>query len=73
MELGLYEDALKDLDIALQINPRDVGVLYLRGEIYAVMGQTDKAISDIENSLDMGLPPDLQQTAEALLRELKKP
>jgi tetratricopeptide (TPR) repeat protein len=48
-----FEEAIKELDITLRLNPRHIDATFLRGYAYAVTGQPDKALTDINKALQM--------------------
>ncbi len=66
-----YDEALEDLDVANELNPLFANTYYLRGFLYYEIGEMHKAISDLERALELGLDPDAEQIAEALLEELE--
>jgi hypothetical protein len=43
----------------------------LHGVAYARIGEREKAISDLERALELGLDPSTKQDAEELLEELE--
>jgi tetratricopeptide (TPR) repeat protein len=53
-----YDDAIQDLDRAIEITPDDILALVGRGETYRQMGHYDEAITDFTRALDID-PDDL--------------
>jgi tetratricopeptide (TPR) repeat protein len=68
---GAYENVLADLDLAIAYGSQDSVVYFLRATIYAAVGDTGQAISHLETALSLGLPPELQGQAEAMLNDLR--
>jgi tetratricopeptide (TPR) repeat protein len=68
---GAYENVLADLDRAIAYGSQDGVVYFLRAVIYAAVGDNVQAISHLETALSLGLPPDLQGQAEAMLNDLR--
>ncbi|MCB9422794.1 MAG: tetratricopeptide repeat protein [Ardenticatenaceae bacterium] len=62
---------LADFDQAIALGTQDGVVYFFRGMFYAVEGNNEQAISYVETGMSLGLPPDLQAQAEALLNDLK--
>jgi hypothetical protein len=52
------------------MSTKDAPIRFMRGQIYANMNDKDKAINDIEQALEMGLPEELEGTARQMLAEL---
>ena len=50
---GDVENAIKDFDAAIKINPNDSASLYNRGSMLAERGETDRAIADFDQSLKL--------------------
>jgi tetratricopeptide (TPR) repeat protein len=65
---------MDDLNQAIEIGISEPGsnafTHFLRGAIYAEKGERERAISDLERALELGLDPNLKQNAESLLEEL---
>jgi len=51
--LGRNEDAVKDLDHAVSIEPESIEVWVARSDFYRSTNQTEKAIADIQTALDL--------------------
>ena len=48
-------------------------MVYLsRGVVYSDIGEREKAVSDLERALELGLDPTFRQAAEILLEELEQ-
>jgi tetratricopeptide (TPR) repeat protein len=56
LELGRRDDALADLTAALELNPDNVFVRYIRSGMLEEMGRPDDALADLDHAL--GLEPD---------------
>jgi tetratricopeptide (TPR) repeat protein len=67
-----YKNALPDLDTAISLNPKYARPYLLRGAIYSELEERDKAISDLQTAIDLGLIPNEEQQAKALLDKLRK-
>jgi len=64
---GNHEQAMVDFDQAIALDP-ELAVAYLsRGGVYFNQGDYDRALPDIERALDLGLSPELTQSAKELL------
>jgi tetratricopeptide (TPR) repeat protein len=68
--LGKYEQALVDLDKAIELQPRDAVTYYWRASVYAQLGQYELALADLEKALPLATDParkaSIQQAIEAL-------
>ena len=51
-----YQHALRDLDQAIRINPKDAGAYNARGAVYDELKQYSKAIQDFDRAI--ALAPD---------------
>lgn len=69
--MGKYEAALTDFNHALELNPKLAEAYGNRGLAYKAMGQVEKAIADFERVLELTDNPQLRQTAEQQLHELR--
>jgi Flp pilus assembly protein TadD len=49
-----FDKALRDLELALTLNPADAGNYNARGTIYERMGETAKAEADFERAKKLG-------------------
>ncbi len=54
LKLKNYEAAIKNLDLCIQYRPNVSFVYVLRGAIYEIQGQTEKAYADIRRAYDLG-------------------
>jgi tetratricopeptide (TPR) repeat protein len=52
-ELGKYEDALKSLDKAIKINPKNANAWYNASENYVAINQKDKAIEMLKKAVEL--------------------
>jgi tetratricopeptide (TPR) repeat protein len=52
-EQGRYEEALDDLNRALELEPNNVHALWNRGEIYRLLGRYDEALDDLNRALKL--------------------
>jgi tetratricopeptide (TPR) repeat protein len=52
-----FEEALQELEQAIQIAPERWGSYFWKGMTYASLGQEEEAIAAVEQSLEEGLPP----------------
>jgi tetratricopeptide (TPR) repeat protein len=68
--LSEYDDALADLDQAVVMDDNNAFAYHVRGAVCAEIGERQRAISDLERALQLGLSPDLEHEAEAILAEL---
>lgn len=66
-----YSNAIKDANSAIEPAPRDALTHMVRGAIYAELGQTQKAIADLEKALDLGLESEKRAAVEDFLEQLK--
>jgi tetratricopeptide (TPR) repeat protein len=51
---GLYQDSLKHLNRAIEINPADGGAFSIRGDTYVKLGQTELAKQDKARAKQLG-------------------
>lgn len=56
----------------IEMDSSDATAYFLRGELYAEAGEHERAISDLERALELGLDPSSRQKAEELLVELRQ-
>jgi tetratricopeptide (TPR) repeat protein len=52
-----FEEALQELEQAIQIAPEEWDAYFWKGMTYASLGQDEQAIAAVEQSLELGLPP----------------
>jgi tetratricopeptide (TPR) repeat protein len=69
MEAGAYDLALKDIDEALQLNPKYFYAHYNRGEIYRRMGRFDLAETSYNAALEIRPGDDNAQSGLASARK----
>ena len=69
---GDYKSAMPDLDTAISLNPNYARPYLLRGVIFAELEERDKAISDLQTAIDLGLIPNEEQQARFWLDKLRK-
>jgi tetratricopeptide (TPR) repeat protein len=48
---GQYEQAIRDLDKAIELNPQDAGAHATRGRVYLATGKHDDAIRDLDQAI----------------------
>jgi tetratricopeptide (TPR) repeat protein len=53
INLGMYDQAIRDLTMAIQLNPKDVGPYYSRGLAYAKLRQNVQAIQDYNSVIEL--------------------
>lgn len=68
---GIYDLALADFTRYIQLQPSDVFGYTNRGTVYAILGQTEDAIKDLEQALLLTEDTDLKQAIENELSKLK--
>jgi Tfp pilus assembly protein PilF len=52
--MGLYNEALRDLDKAIELDKNDADSFINRGKIYGKLGKKELAIEDFRKACDMG-------------------
>jgi len=57
---GMYEEAIKELDRAIQINPRSDRAYYNRARAYAAKGAVQQAITDYSKTIDINWVASIQ-------------
>jgi hypothetical protein len=67
---GEYENAISDLNTAVELDPHHAPALVVRGLTYADMGEKQQAISDLEQAIAIGLSPEEQASVEETLNGL---
>jgi tetratricopeptide (TPR) repeat protein len=70
--LGDAEGALGDLDTVLRYEPDSPQMLFMRGAVHRILENRGEAIADLERALELGLPSNLAEQAEQVLRELRE-
>ncbi|TAL26427.1 MAG: tetratricopeptide repeat protein, partial [Nitrospirae bacterium] len=50
-----YNEAVKDFDKTIEINPQYATAFYNRGLAYALSGYTEKSIDDFQKACDLNL------------------
>jgi Flp pilus assembly protein TadD len=53
MSLGCHEDALRDLDRSLELDPNDAYARSRRGSAYIGFGRYEDAVRDFNRSLEL--------------------
>ncbi len=66
-----HEQALADLNHALELNPEFAQVYGNRGLVYKAIGETEKAIADLEHFLELSDNPQWRLMIEQQLGELR--
>ena len=64
--LGKDQDALRDVNMALLLQPKNAGIIETRAEIYEKMNERNKAIADYRAALT--LDPKMTQASDGLKR-----
>ena len=54
LAMGRYEDALAELDRAIELRTADAGTIALRGSTYLAMGRNDQALADFDRAIELG-------------------
>jgi tetratricopeptide (TPR) repeat protein len=67
-----YEGALADLDRAIKMDSENAFAYHVRGLVCVEVGERERAISDLEQALELGLDPDLTAEAQAVLADLRR-
>lgn len=65
-----YVLAVLNFDEAIDLDPQYALAYYNRGISYYNIGNRNQAISDLVRALELGLSPDFEQEARALLEDL---
>lgn len=63
--------SMADMKEAIKIEPNFADAFFVRGLIFSDIGETERAIDEIEKALDLGLEREAGQYAESVLAELK--
>ncbi|MFQ5812438.1 MAG: tetratricopeptide repeat protein [Anaerolineae bacterium] len=61
---------MADFDKAIQLDPDYATAYFIRGGVYAVKGEKEKAIADFKKVLQLSNDPLLRQPAEEQLKAL---
>ncbi len=69
--ISLYEEALVDMDAAIDLDDENGLAYYGRGAIYYLMEEPEKAIPDLEKALILDLDDGLKQDARTMLEDLR--
>ncbi len=67
--LRRHKEAIKDFDMAIGIESKDIRVLFNRGVAYANDGKKEKAIEDLEKVIEID-PDGLGKKAEEIINSL---
>lgn len=70
LDKGQVDQALADLDKAIELQPSLALAYFARGVAYYYVGDYEQAIADLNTVLELDSDPELRQEAEALLEEL---
>ena len=52
-ELGKYEEYLRELDVAINLNPNETENYFLKAGLYLIYGEYDQAIIEYDNYLSL--------------------
>ncbi len=55
--LGRYDEAIKDYNISISLNPNEPGYYYNRGTAFAKQGSFTEAIDDLTKAISLGTEP----------------
>ena len=68
----LYDQAIQEYDIALELNPDEITTLVNRGQCYMQIGDADTALADFKKISTLNLPPENPwlKRAQALQRAI---
>jgi len=69
---GEYDQAIADYDKSITYNPSGAAAYWLRGESLLEIGEKQRAMSDLEKALELGLSTQLQERVEELLDGLSQ-
>lgn len=70
-EMGEYDEAIADYSKAIELDPSDADAYYNRGLDYQNKGQVREAVSDMERCIRLSNDPELVETAQQALCEMK--
>ena len=70
-QIGKDDDALRDVNMALVLVPKNAAVIETRAEIYEKLGKHDQAVADYRAALQ--LDPKMTQAGDGLKRLGAKP
>ena len=51
--MGRYDEALADLNRAIELDPDDAGAFGRRGETYIALGNYDEALADLNRAIEL--------------------
>lgn len=57
---GMYDQAIEELNKAIQMSPNSDGAYYNRGRAYFAKGDIDQAISDYTQTIEINSPETIQ-------------
>ncbi len=78
MQIERYKDALADLNVACATNPLAAAPAYLahaymvRGECYSLLGDLEKAVADMNKSIEVAVHPNALMAKARLLTQMHK-
>jgi len=70
LRIGNHDQALADLGKVIEIDSSFADAYYLRGITYSEIGEREKAFSDLEQSIELGLAAAMKQRAVEILEDL---
>ncbi|MFC1921764.1 hypothetical protein ACFLY4_00610 [Chloroflexota bacterium] len=68
--MGDIEQASSEFNSAIELDSQYANAYITRGESLIEIGENQRAISDLEKALELGLPLEFQERAEELTKEL---
>lgn len=71
-EIGEYDKAIADYNKTIELDPNHALAYYNRGLAYQEKGEGPKAVSDLEKCIGLSIDPELTETAQQALYEIKK-
>ncbi len=69
---GEYEEAIVELNKAIELDPEYADAYYYRGLAYDKSGEVAKAISDYEKCIELSNDPEVVKSAQELLDKLRQ-
>ncbi|MCH7577185.1 MAG: tetratricopeptide repeat protein [Chloroflexi bacterium] len=70
---GKWQDAIREFDAAIELNPSHALAHAERGFAYGELGEANRAITDMERAIALTRDPDAIADLEAEIKELREP